>query len=159
MRQQEYVDKPVSFADWLKLFSFGVGNFWFIILLLFLAIYSIAIMACYYFIGKLTEKEKNEQQDSNLIYWVLGSLLAVIIFQFVSLNICHVLVYTASKSLHNKMVWSLLRTKLEFFDQNTIGSILTKFTKDIAGLDDFVPMFLFVFLRLVSLTLAIIIVI
>ena len=159
MRQQEYVDKPVSFADWLKLFAFGVGNFWFIILLLFLVIYSFAIMACYYFIGKLTEKDKNEQQDSNLVYWVIGALLAAIIFQFVSLNICHILVYTASKNLHNKMVWSLLRTKLEFFDKNTIGSILTKFTKDIAGLDDFVPMFLFVFLRLLSLTLAIIIVI
>ena len=157
--QQEYIDKPVSFLDWLKLFSFGVGNFWFIILLVCLSMYSFGLMACYYFIGKLTEKDKNEQQDSNLIYWVLGSFLVVILFQIISVNISHVLVYTASKNLHNKMIWSLLRTKLEFFDQNTIGNILTKFTKDIAGLDDFVPIFMFIVLRLISLTFAIFIVI
>ena len=51
------------------------------------------------------------------------------------------------------MVWALLRTKLEFFDMNTIGTILTKFTKDIAALDDFIPMFLFVLIRTLCYTI------
>lgn len=54
------------------------------------------------------------------------------------------------------MVWSLLRTNLSFFDQNTIGTILTKFTKDISGLDVYMPNFTFVTVRLVTLMIAII---
>ena len=32
--KEEYVNEPVTIRDWLKLFSFGVGNFFFIVLIL-----------------------------------------------------------------------------------------------------------------------------
>ena len=150
----DFIDKPACLKDWFRLYSFGIGNFWFFAMLLCLMISNFFIITSYYFTGKLADKSKNDQQESNLIYWVIGSLLLVIAFQITSVVISYVLIFTASRTLHNKMIWSLLRTKLEYFDKNTIGSILTKFSKDIAGLDDFVPGFTFVFIRFVTLVIA-----
>jgi len=41
---------------------------------------------------------------------------------------------------------------MHFFDSNSIGTILTRFTKDINGLDDFVSFFSFFFMRLFFFT-------
>ena len=83
----------------------------------------------------------------------------MVLVQILAVLTSHIVVFTASKNLHNRMVWSLLRTKLEYFDKNTIGTILTKFTKDIASLDDYIPTFTFVLVRLFTLLVAIITVI
>ena len=116
-------------------------------------------MFLYYLIGKLAEKEKDDQQDSDIIYWFI--ILATIMILLTSMHfaINTIALFTASKKLHDKMVWSLLRTKMEFFDSNSIGNILTKFTKDISGLDDFVPLFSFVFWRMLILSISSLIVI
>ena len=39
------------------------------------------------------------------------------------------------KNLHNKMIHSLSRTPVSFFDANPQGRILNRFSKDIAVLD------------------------
>ena len=93
-----------------------------------------------------------------MIYWIIGALLFIILVQILAVLITRIIIFTASKHLHNRMVWSLLRTKLEYFDKNTIGTILTKFTKDIAGLDDFIPIFMFVLTRVSTLLITVIIV-
>ena len=153
---KEYIDKPASIKDLFKLYSFGVGNFWFILMIVSGFISSFSIMVCYYLIGKLAEKDKDDQQDSNLIYWIICALASIIIFQVIGVILIHAVIFTASRKIHNIMVWSLLRTNLSFFDQNTIGTILTKFTKDISGLDVYMPNFTFVTVRLVTLMIAII---
>ena len=45
------------------------------------------------------------------------------------------------------MVWKILRAPMHFYDTNSIGSILTKFTKDIAGLEEFIPIHSFIVVR------------
>ena len=110
-------------------------------------------------IGKLAEKDKDDQQDSNIIYWFIGLMSLMVILQATSSCIGYIVIFTASRKLHNKMVWSLLRTKLEFFDSNTVGTILTKFTKDIAGLDEFIPLMSFLTMRFLTTNLASIIVV
>ena len=41
---------------------------------------------------------------------------------------------SSSKNLHSRMVYKVLRAPLHFFDKNSIGSIVTKFSKDIQAL-------------------------
>ena len=48
----------------------------------------------------------------------------------------------SSKKIHNKMVWSLLRAPVIFFDSNPIGTMLTRFSRDIAITDFLLPMLL-----------------
>ena len=115
--------------------------------------YNVLFMIIYYSVCKLAEKDKDEQQDSNLIYWFIGLTTLMIILTSMHFAINTIAIFTASRKLHEKMVWSLLRAKMEFFDSNSIGSILTRFTKDISGLDDFLPLFTFVFWRLFILSI------
>ena len=45
----------------------------------------------------------------------------------------------ASYRLHNKMLWKVLRTPINFFDSNSTGSIINRFSKDIAIMDHLLP--------------------
>ncbi|XP_057563819.1 ATP-binding cassette sub-family C member 4-like [Hippopotamus amphibius kiboko] len=55
-----------------------------------------------------------------------------------SLLIFYVLV-NSSQTLHNKMLESILRAPVMFFDRNPIGRILHRFSKDIGHMDDLLP--------------------
>uniref|UniRef100_A0AC11D434 Uncharacterized protein n=1 Tax=Ovis aries TaxID=9940 RepID=A0AC11D434_SHEEP len=45
----------------------------------------------------------------------------------------------ASQTLHNKMLESILRAPVLFFNRNSIGRILNRFSKDIGHMDDLLP--------------------
>ena len=62
----EYQETPVRFKDWIRLYSFGIGNFWAFFSYFLSLIFSLLLMFCYYLIGKLAEKDKDEQQESNI---------------------------------------------------------------------------------------------
>ncbi|XP_045502974.1 ATP-binding cassette sub-family C member 4-like isoform X2 [Colias croceus] len=49
---------------------------------------------------------------------------------------------TASRNLHNDMFHSMLRGVMRFFDANSSGRILNRFSKDIGALDELLPRFL-----------------
>jgi len=54
----------------------------------------------------------------------------------------------ASDRLHNGMIESVLRAKIEFFDTNPLGRILNRFSADVGSNDDLLPLTLFDFLTL-----------
>uniref|UniRef100_A0A8B9YP66 Multidrug resistance-associated protein 4 n=1 Tax=Bos mutus grunniens TaxID=30521 RepID=A0A8B9YP66_BOSMU len=56
-----------------------------------------------------------------------------------SLVLFYILV-RSSQILHNKMVESILRSLVVFFDRNSIGRILNRFCKDIGLMDDLLPL-------------------
>ena len=45
----------------------------------------------------------------------------------------------ASKLLHNRMLESLLRSPMSFFDTTPLGRILNRFSKDIYVIDEAIP--------------------
>ena len=47
----------------------------------------------------------------------------------------------ASHKLHNRMLWSVLRAPSSFFFNNSIGSIMNRFAKDISTMDHLLPRF------------------
>uniref|UniRef100_A0ABI0P2B4 Multidrug resistance-associated protein 4-like n=1 Tax=Bos taurus TaxID=9913 RepID=A0ABI0P2B4_BOVIN len=57
---------------------------------------------------------------------------------FVSLLLFYVLA-NSSQTLHNKMLESILRAPVLFFNRNPIGRILNRFSKDIGHMDDLLP--------------------
>ncbi|XP_027413624.1 multidrug resistance-associated protein 4-like isoform X3 [Bos indicus x Bos taurus] len=56
-----------------------------------------------------------------------------------SLLIFYILVYS-SQTLHNKMLETILRSPVLFFNRNPIGRILNRFFKDIGHMDDLLPL-------------------
>jgi|LauGreDrversion4_2_1035121.scaffolds.fasta_scaffold1536478_1 ABC-type multidrug transport system fused ATPase/permease subunit len=47
-----------------------------------------------------------------------------------------------NQRIHDKMVTNVLNTKLKFFEENTQGMILNRFSKDVQTLDKIVYTFL-----------------
>lgn len=45
----------------------------------------------------------------------------------------------ASEILHNKMVWSVIKSPVLYFDKTPVGRILNRFSKDIGNMDDVLP--------------------
>ena len=45
----------------------------------------------------------------------------------------------STKQLHNKLLYSVLRANLRFFDSTPTGRILNRFTKDVEATEDSIP--------------------
>ncbi|XP_070655996.1 ATP-binding cassette sub-family C member 4-like isoform X1 [Bos indicus] len=69
-----------------------------------------------------------------------GLIVSTILFGIIrSLLIFYVLV-NSSQTLHNKMLESIFRAPVLFFNRNPIGRILNRFSKDIGQMDDLLPL-------------------
>ncbi|CAF3410899.1 unnamed protein product [Rotaria socialis] len=97
-------------------------------------------------IHSMSENEWNEHRNQRFYIFcgiVVGlfsvTLLRVVITEFICLN--------AGRILHDKMFQRLIRCPIHFFDMNPIGRILNRFTKDVATMDDNLPLTVFDFLN------------
>ena len=85
-----------------------------------------------------------EQQRSSRILKIYGALISS---SLVANFICSYLLYwtllKASERLHNKMVVSVIKAPLNYFDKTPVGRTLNRFSKDIGSMDDVLtPQFL-----------------
>ena len=55
----------------------------------------------------------------------------------------------ASHRLHNRMLWSVLRAPSSFFFNNSIGSIMNRFAKDISTMDHLLPRFFYFYFYII----------
>ncbi|KAK1166934.1 cystic fibrosis transmembrane conductance regulator-like [Acipenser oxyrinchus oxyrinchus] len=78
------------------------------------------------------------------------SLLALGFFR--GLPLVHTLI-TISKSLHKKMLESVLRAQMSVLNTMKTGRIINRFTKDIAVIDDMLPLVIFDVVQLVLIVL------
>ncbi|OXA62200.1 Multidrug resistance-associated protein 4 [Folsomia candida] len=85
-----------------------------------------------------------KQWDRN-IYMYIYAALACIVFFVDTTRTLYFFAYTLkiSTNIHNKMFNSLVRAPIKFFDDNSSGKIMTRFTKDLATLDEFLPLSMF----------------
>ncbi|XP_017911935.1 PREDICTED: multidrug resistance-associated protein 4-like isoform X2 [Capra hircus] len=87
----------------------------------------------------------------SLLFGVTRSLLALYIL------------VNSSQTLHNKMLKSILRAPVSFFDRNPAGRILNCFSKDIGHMDDLLPVsfqeFIQTFLQLIGVLGVVVVVI
>ena len=72
---------------------------------------------------------------------IMGGIIGF--FFFFTFSRLFVIVNTllnASNEIHRKMIGSILRAKTSFFDENSIGKIMTRFSKDITVFDNILPL-------------------
>ncbi|CAD7961576.1 unnamed protein product [Amoebophrya sp. A120] len=90
--------------------------------------------------GATTDLSVNNQLEYLLIYILInftGSIIAAT--QTLALTICSL---RASVFMHDKMLNSLLKAPLNFFDITPTGRILNRFLQDVQNIDNFVPQIL-----------------
>lgn len=134
IEQKKIMNTKVRCRDWCKLFSFGIGNIFFILAIILSFIYNGLHIYIYFLLGDWVSDDKNKQQESNIFYWYFGlTILSSLIMQLAYLIFTR-LFWSSSKNLHEKMTWKVLRAPMRFHDTNSVGTILTKFSKDIQSL-------------------------
>ena len=79
--------------------------------------------------------------ESKYLYLIILTSLILGLIASTSLMTC--LFYAgaihASERLHNKMFWKILRSPVRFYDYNPVGIVLTRFSKDLGVVDEFLP--------------------
>jgi ATP-binding cassette subfamily C (CFTR/MRP) protein 4 len=113
-------------------------------LILFLASQAsilIAILA----IGYWARMPFNQQTATSTIGVILGLGAIVALLAWIRSVSGFYFTIKASQRLHDNMLSSVLRAKIEFFDTNPVGRILNRFSGDIGIIDDALPQTLFDF--------------
>ncbi|CAF1123285.1 unnamed protein product [Rotaria sordida] len=87
----------------------------------------------------------NHRNQRFYIYCVIVFIL--VLMTFFRAMITEFMFLNAGRVLHNKMFRRLIRCPIAFFDTNPVGRILNRFTKDVATMDDQLPVDIYDFLN------------
>ncbi|XP_027391375.1 LOW QUALITY PROTEIN: multidrug resistance-associated protein 4-like [Bos indicus x Bos taurus] len=150
---EDYLEGKVGFKTYKSYFTAGAG--WPVIT--FLILVNIAAQVAYvlqdWWLAFWTDVQSDlysgalVKEDVNtmiILNWCLrvysGLTVSTILFGVTrSLLIFYILV-NSSQTLHNKILESILRAPVLFFNSNPIGRILNHFSKDIGHMDDLLPL-------------------
>ena len=81
-----------------------------------------------------------EQQRSSKTLGIYGSFVGSnFLANVIASYLFHSTLLKASEILHNKMVWSVIKAPVLYFDKTPVGRILNRFSKDIGNMDDVLP--------------------
>ncbi|XP_057378654.1 ATP-binding cassette sub-family C member 4-like [Daphnia carinata] len=73
------------------------------------------------------------------IYVFTILIICLFVFSLTRIILYFTMCMMSSTKLHNHMFQSVIRTPLLFFDQNPVGRVLNRFTKDIGCVDEILP--------------------
>ncbi|XP_022257889.1 multidrug resistance-associated protein 4-like isoform X2 [Limulus polyphemus] len=73
------------------------------------------------------------------IYIYSGIVGGLFIFSLLQTTVFYIMCMRSSIGLHNKMFGSIVRAPISFFDNNPLGRILNRFSKDLGTIDDILP--------------------
>lgn len=119
--------------------KFSVGNWGFFFYFFFCFTSAFCQLFTTYWVSKWTDEEFEEQQKSIYPQLFGYSLIVFMILNFMrGLTIFLILQFSTTR-MHNRMVETVIRAKVLFFDSNPIGRIYTRFSKDVNVLDLILP--------------------
>ena len=147
IKDEEIQKGAVQWSDYKQLFSYAPCGMFGVVLIILLHVFiNLCTMGVSLYLSYaltlrfnssqegLDEAEKRKleaEYDMALLSIISISLFASFIGKWIS----NMIFMRINKRLHNDIVKSVLRTKLQFFEENTQGRILNRFSKDISTLD------------------------
>ena len=121
-----------------------------VLMMITMAVVLGAAISASLWLARWTNQPPEEQKEKlNLWICLALSLLAFLLSFFRSLLISSSTLRAAQR-LHSRMLVSLLRAPVRFFDTNPSGRILNRFAKSVGDMDEFLPEDLFEFLRFMA---------
>ncbi|XP_023222835.1 multidrug resistance-associated protein 4-like [Centruroides sculpturatus] len=86
-----------------------------------------------------TEEENFYYSEAYNIYVYFGMICVVFFAMILSAILMYEMFIAASIELHNNMFQCIIRTPISFLDNNPVGKILNRFSKDVNNMDDSLP--------------------
>eukprot|EP00795_Rhopilema_esculentum_P002810 gene2810-1037_t len=165
--EEKKLEGAVGLETYKSFIKSGYGpTVWFMVIMLFAvaqALYLCAdwwlsywsnIESKYYYTRNEADKNPNRTRDLGIYAALVAGLVILGLTRaFVFFRV----ILEASKSLHGKMFNSIIRAPIYFFDTNSIGRILNRFSKDMSLIDDMLSFQCFDFLQTGLVVLGIVI--
>ncbi|KAJ4014174.1 hypothetical protein NW766_006426 [Fusarium irregulare] len=126
--------RPVPFGTYLRFLKLSNYGGWLYVILTAATSKLFDILAVYY-LKVSSEEFESQGHSSMLIYYSLCALIGgslSMVFVLVAFFLC---IIPTSLSIHAQLTKGVLETKFSFFDANSLGQILNRFTNDINKID------------------------
>ncbi|XP_031342463.1 probable multidrug resistance-associated protein lethal(2)03659 isoform X2 [Photinus pyralis] len=128
--------------------------------ILFSSLTQIAASATNYILAQWVDVGQFEDTDHQRYSYIFGSIaIASVIFTILRSIYSMKLAKRSSKALHETMFKNVIRATVSFFYANSSGIILNRFAKDLAIVDELLPMAVMVVLRTILSILGVFVVI
>lgn len=155
--EQKFED-DIGFQDYRNLFSFTIGCWGILLYAAISVITTLLQMAPSYVLVLWSSLTLEEQQKDNT--WMLlfvGSIILFMVFGILRSISIQLLMMQATTNMHNTMTEKVIRAKILFFDSNTSGTIISRFSKDVGVLDNLMPILVIVATQGILRTISVVI--
>ncbi|KAK4879108.1 hypothetical protein RN001_007254 [Aquatica leii] len=149
-KQQEHCATGKIPMSIYKDYFFKSKNYLLIVIVVILFVLSqLATSASFYFVALWVNQEQagNRWERKIFICMYSGITVATIIFTVLQLITFVRFAKETSESFHNSMFESIVHSSIKFFNLNSSGRILNRFSKDLGNLDEQLPHAVFVTIR------------
>ncbi|KAM9674938.1 ATP-binding cassette sub-family C member 4-like isoform 6-T8 [Dama dama] len=157
---EDHLEGKVGFKTYKNYFTAGAD--WSVII--FLILVNIAAQVSYilqdWWLAFWANVQSNlyfgvsQKEDEGVVFilnWYLrvysGLTVSTVLFGITRSLLTFYILVNSSQTLHNKMLETILRAPVLFFDRNPIGRILNRFSKDIGHMDDLLPLIFLDFIQ------------
>ena len=141
------IEGGVRPIDYKRFFGFAYGMcglFW--MLVVFTTASAFQLVPSYW-ISHWADQDAEEQQKPYYPWMLAGIIALFMLISFLRGLTLFVMLLKANTNIHNAMIKTVLHAKILFFDSNPAGRILTRFSKDLGGLDYLMPILSFMMLQ------------
>lgn len=83
----------------------------------------------------------SDQSNENFLYFYIIMIVSVLVLNFFQSWLFVKVCITAAKHLHNSMFINILKSGMRFYDRNSAGRILNRFSRDLGTMDEMFPLF------------------
>jgi ATP-binding cassette subfamily C (CFTR/MRP) protein 4 len=136
----------ITMKTW-RSYGQALGGIAIAFLIIFLFVISqTSLLLTIVFLGKWAEASIETQPSRFWLSLILSTTGGVVILAIIRAQAMFYFSIKASQQLHNRMLASVLRAKIEFFDTNPLGRILNRFSADVGIIDETFPFTLHDFL-------------
>ena len=102
-------------------------------------IFIVLLLMSYWWASQVAEMSQEQQRSSRTLGIYGGLVGSSVLVNAISSYLVYWTLLKASEKLHNKMVLSVIKAPLLYFDKTPVGRILNRFSKDIGSIDDILP--------------------
>ncbi|ORY53612.1 P-loop containing nucleoside triphosphate hydrolase protein [Rhizoclosmatium globosum] len=144
--QKEEVQKgSVSLSVYWNFFRAGASALMFVLLLAFLVVGQSSLILTDYFLSKWSLKSPEDQRNTENVGIFLALAIGTLIVSIVRAELFFYFCLNATEKLFRKMLHSVYRSPMSFFQQNPHGRLMNRFSKDVNLADEMLPLTFFDF--------------
>ncbi|KAI8611779.1 P-loop containing nucleoside triphosphate hydrolase protein [Chytriomyces sp. MP71] len=143
--KEESANGSVSLGVYWNFFRAGASAFMFIVLVIFLVVGQVSLISTDYFLSRWSLKSAEDQRWIGNLGIFLGLALGTFAISVLRAELFFHYCLNSTEKLFRKMLHSVYRSPMSFFQQNPLGRLMNRFSKDMNLADEMLPLTFFDF--------------